>query len=88
MRVLERVVKVARAGLSLRVWCKAVDLRNDAEFEEQRAAIAGAVVAAGTSGSHPAADAAEAVAKLEFCTAVEVSDGPYRPAVLIYPEWP
>ena len=88
MRVQERVIKVSQAGLSLRVWCAAADLRDDAEFEEQRASIVRAVTPEVTAADHPAVDAAEAVAKLPFCNGVEVSDGPLRQAVIIYPEWP
>lgn len=88
MRVMERVIKVARAGLLLRVWCTAQDLRSREEYEEHRAAIANAVAAVPATGEHPAVDVAEAVAALPFCSAVEVSDGPVRPGLLIYPEWP
>ena len=88
MRVQERVIKAAKAGLTLRVWCKAENLRDHDEYERQRTAIVEAVAAADTTGMYAAVGVAEAVERLPFCSAVEVSDGPVRPAVIIYPEWP
>ncbi len=75
MRAMERVIKVAKAGLSLRVWCAAQDLRDHEEYERQRAALVTAVSGLDLSGPHVSVNMAEAVSALPFVNAVEVSDG-------------
>jgi hypothetical protein len=84
MRVDERVYKLGRAGFSLRVWVRAENLHDEGEAERQRAALHKAV----TGAPNDQASLAEAVAQVEGVNAVEVMDGPVKPAVIIYPEWP
>jgi DNA mismatch endonuclease, patch repair protein len=84
MRVDERVYKLGRAGFSLRVWVRAGNLKDEAEAMQQRAALHQAI--AGAANDQVAM--AEAVALVDGVNAVEVMDGPTKPAVIVYPEWP
>ena len=84
-RVYERIHKFAIGGFIIRVWCSSQTLPGAAapyEQQEQRDAVQSILSAT----ERVPLSLAEAVAKLPFCSAVEVLDGPS--GVIVYPEWP
>jgi hypothetical protein len=90
VRVLERVLSVKYEGYDVRMWCRATDLRNQTELDQQAVTLEGELAARAGSSGASAASVAEGLASLPFCNAVEVIDRWDEPNVgyLIYPEWP